>query len=471
MKRMSLLFIILTMSITPILCDFTITLGPAVGEIYFWGPTVTGDGLYRSTDFGETATCVDSTLDTDIYISNIAADITPGLIYGYSMPENLWISYDYGSVGSWIFRDNDVSNYLLSGVTEGWVYIGYWVHSEDYGLNFVQHSYNGIFGDPTSFAIDVEQNIGYVASRSDDSIYIFISYDNFENVEVQHVFNLNSGTPYQLTRGAVSGELYLIKSIRYGEVSFVNELWYSNDYGESWEFKNYIRGIIEGGRQPGEIYTKASYELFLGEIKHTYIYHSLDFGETFTEYHPFSHGPEAYWADFEADVVTGTAPLAVNFSDMSSGDEIYAWEWDFNNDGIVDSCEQNPEYTYQDTGYYSIELMIYFYGEYRGYVKRNYIHVTDGNDVGECKIENVKCKIQNYPNPFNPSTVISYKLPDDIKSTNIELYNLRGQKIDTVPIDSKQSEIVWNANMFPSGIYLYKLEIKDSPIKKMILLK
>ncbi len=474
MKRMILLFIILMMSITPILCDSFITRGPDVGEIYFLGPTVTGKGLYHSTDFGESANCMDNTLNTSNYITTISADITPGIIYGHDMFDALYVSENYGEEGSWILRNSGVSSKLCSGVTEGRLYDGYWKHSEDYGYNFTQHSYNGVFGQFSSTAIDIDQNISYVTTKSDNLMHLFISYDNFENFEIQHIFNWNEGVILNLTRGAESGELYFVRSLSFGDVSLARELWYSEDYGENWEFKNYIRGIIVGGRQSGEIYTIASYELFLGEIRHTYIYHSVDYGETFTEYHPFAFGPEPYWSDFDVDITTGEAPLTVQFTDTSYGDEINAWEWDFDLDGIIDSYEQNPEYTYQDTGCYNVELKIYFYGEFRGYVKRNYIHVTAGNANSECKIENVKCKIQNYPNPFNPCTTISFSTTEDSEDTELNIYNMKGQRIRELRIKDEGlriNSVVWDGSGFASGIYFYKLNIENSPINKMILLK
>ncbi|WP_321428946.1 PKD domain-containing protein [uncultured Methanolobus sp.] len=61
-------------------------------------------------------------------------------------------------------------------------------------------------------------------------------------------------------------------------------------------------------------------------------------------------------AEFEADVVSGIQPLAVNFTDQSALAE--NWEWDFNNDGIVDSTIQNPEYTYTDAGTYNVSLTV-----------------------------------------------------------------------------------------------------------------
>ncbi|RKY11274.1 MAG: hypothetical protein DRP82_07660, partial [Planctomycetota bacterium] len=59
-------------------------------------------------------------------------------------------------------------------------------------------------------------------------------------------------------------------------------------------------------------------------------------------------------ADFEASPTQGTAPLTVNFADKSTGSPT-SWEWDFNNDGTVDSTDQNPTYTYNDPGWYTVK--------------------------------------------------------------------------------------------------------------------
>ncbi len=460
MKRISIVVIMLVVFCITANADYALTRGPDIGEIYFIGPTNTGNGIYRSIDFGETATCMDSTLNSNIDIMSIAADLTSGVLYGFSMPENLYISYSYGQQGSWVFRNSNISYRLYSGVSEGYLYHGFSQHSEDYGYNFIQHSYNGFFGQSSTSEIDVEQNIGYVRSTMGDSIYFFISYDNFENLEVQNQFNYFTENIQTLTRGTESGEIYSVGG-------FNRELRYSDNFGQSWDLKGNLVNYsgITGGKQPSELYVLASFNQFMGEIKHIYIYHSLDYGETFSVYHPFAYGPEPYYADFEAEPTSGTAPLSVQFTDLSHGDDIYAWEWDFNLDGIIDSYEQNPEYTYQDTGCYNVELKIYFYGEFRGYVKRNYIHVTAGNANSECKIENVKCKIQNYPNPFNPYTTISFSTTEDSEDTELNIYNMKGQLVNSFKIQNskfKINSVVWDGKddhgrEMPSGVYLYQL--------------
>ncbi len=85
--------------------------------------------------------------------------------------------------------------------------------------------------------------------------------------------------------------------------------------------------------------------------------------------------------------------------------------------------------------------------------------------------------LKNYPNPFNPETTISFNLTaEDAKNAKLEIYNLKGQKIKQYSIFNNQSSIVWNGtneNNQPvsSGIYFYKLNIENSLVKKMLLLK
>jgi len=81
---------------------------------------------------------------------------------------------------------------------------------------------------------------------------------------------------------------------------------------------------------------------------------------------------------------------------------------------------------------------------------------------------------QNYPNPFNPVTHVRFGLPKTSR-VKIELYNLLGQKVDTILenfLNSGYYVVDYDASSLPSGIYLYRLEGDGfSEIKRMILLK
>jgi len=56
-------------------------------------------------------------------------------------------------------------------------------------------------------------------------------------------------------------------------------------------------------------------------------------------------GTTTVTAKFSASPESGMGPLTVTFTDQSTGD-ITTWEWDFDNDGVADSTDQNPSHTF-----------------------------------------------------------------------------------------------------------------------------
>lgn len=65
-------------------------------------------------------------------------------------------------------------------------------------------------------------------------------------------------------------------------------------------------------------------------------------------------------ADFKGTPTSGFEPFSVSFIDTSTSyDGITLWKWDFNNDGTIDSDEQNPTHTYTEDGIYTITLKVY----------------------------------------------------------------------------------------------------------------
>jgi len=61
-------------------------------------------------------------------------------------------------------------------------------------------------------------------------------------------------------------------------------------------------------------------------------------------------------ANFTSNVTEGNVPLTVQFTDLS--ENATEWNWDFDNDGIIDSMEQNPSYTYPSAGTYTVNLTV-----------------------------------------------------------------------------------------------------------------
>lgn len=81
-------------------------------------------------------------------------------------------------------------------------------------------------------------------------------------------------------------------------------------------------------------------------------------------------------SNFSATPISGVAPLNVQFNDLSVGNPS-SWEWDFDNDGSVDSTEQNPNYTYNEIGTYSVKLSISNSEESDEMTKTSYITVNE----------------------------------------------------------------------------------------------
>jgi PKD repeat protein len=90
-------------------------------------------------------------------------------------------------------------------------------------------------------------------------------------------------------------------------------------------------------------------------------------------------------AEFSADVRSGEAPLTVNFTDLSISqpNPIILWEWDFDNDGTIDSYDQDPTWTYNDVGSYTVTLTVSDGTNSDSETKQDYISVNGGIFVWE----------------------------------------------------------------------------------------
>ncbi len=184
--------------------------------------------------------------------------------------------------------------------------------------------------------------------------------------------------------------------------------------------------------------------------------------------------------DFEANIISGTAPLTVHFNNLTQG-SVTAWYWDFYNNSIIDSNEENPTYTYELPGIYSVFLLAKNEDAFSIQAKQFYITVFPDSQATQNDIVDVgQNRVINYPNPFNPITTFKYDIQ---QNGNVELtiFNMKGQKIKTLVNTYKEKgsyEIIWNGkddknNEIAGGVYFYKLSVnnRETLVKKCILLK
>jgi parallel beta-helix repeat protein len=82
-------------------------------------------------------------------------------------------------------------------------------------------------------------------------------------------------------------------------------------------------------------------------------------------------------ARFSADVTSGNTPLTVQFADQSTG-VINTREWDFDDNGTVDSTAQSPApWTYSEAGDYTVSLTVTGLGGSDTETKTDYIQVYE----------------------------------------------------------------------------------------------
>ena len=174
-------------------------------------------------------------------------------------------------------------------------------------------------------------------------------------------------------------------------------------------------------------------------------------------------------ADFVGDPLSGNNPLEVNFTDLSSGVPT-SWLWDFDNDGFIDSNEQNPIHVYYQVGSYTVSLTVSDGTMEDTETKVDYITITLVGSHSEL-IPLISELYFNHPNPFNPVTTIQLDIKEN-ESGILTIYNIKGQLIESNKFESGQHNYIWDATGQSSGLYFYKLQTESiTEARKMLLLK
>ncbi|MCF8331083.1 MAG: C10 family peptidase [Bacteroidales bacterium] len=90
-------------------------------------------------------------------------------------------------------------------------------------------------------------------------------------------------------------------------------------------------------------------------------------------------------AEFEADTVSVAAGTDTKFYDLTTN-QPSQWEWDFG-DGYTSSY-QNPTHQYQDTGHYTIKLVVTNSYGADSIIKQNYIYVYQSPPIADFTVSN-----------------------------------------------------------------------------------
>lgn len=188
--------------------------------------------------------------------------------------------------------------------------------------------------------------------------------------------------------------------------------------------------------------------------------------------------PRVVIAEFEAEPLSGIAPLLVQFNSLAyttDGSSIISWEWDFDNNGIIDSNQQNPAYTYIMTGTYQVALKVVTDSAAEHLlVKPNYIYVINNAPVISAVIPDFIIYEDSSLEGFDLSNYFSDPDNDLLSYTvspNPHLnYIINGSLLSIYPAPdyngSEQIEItasdIYNASV-PQTMWVNVISVNDPP--------
>jgi len=86
-------------------------------------------------------------------------------------------------------------------------------------------------------------------------------------------------------------------------------------------------------------------------------------------------------ANFSSNVTSGEAPFTVQFIDLSENAD--SWAWNFDGDGDVDDYFENPVYTYETAGNYTVNLTVSNVNGSNSTEKIDFIIVEVADDSGD----------------------------------------------------------------------------------------
>lgn len=187
-------------------------------------------------------------------------------------------------------------------------------------------------------------------------------------------------------------------------------------------------------------------------------------------------------AVISANPTSGEAPLAVNFDGSSSSDpdgEIEKYEWDFENDGVVDGQGVTTSYTYNTVGTYTARLTV---TDSQGLSDIATTIITVSAKTPDTSLFD-DWKLDCYNNVFNPlkgeEAIVEVTLKEQ-GMVSVVLYNTRGQEIKKLVDKEEQPETYryyWDGkndsgNVVSSGLYFVHIQAGDfKKTKKIVVVK
>ncbi len=292
-------------------------------DIYDGLGSTSGDAIFQlggNYVFGGTKTSPGGTDNRDSYLTWIDSD---GDIY------------DMGTYGSDLNLNHDWCHSIIRTDDGGYLLVGHASrhNREIYDFNAIKVESDGSFRWQQLLGVSTFYDFGRDAVQTSDGGYILCG----------------------VTKSTINGNnVHLIKIDSTG-----NELWSTtiDTPGSSWadDICEISNGYLVAGQTNAR--GNGAFDIFVMMLS------NLE-------------------SSFAVDTPSGHAPHEVNFTDQSLGNAS-SWEWDFDNDGVTDSYDQNPAHEYTSPGNYSVRLKISDGIHSTETTYEDYVRVFDGQSALE----------------------------------------------------------------------------------------
>ncbi|MDP4240325.1 MAG: PKD domain-containing protein [Bacteroidota bacterium] len=142
-------------------------------------------------------------------------------------------------------------------------------------------------------------------------------------------------------------------------------------------------------------------------------------------------------ADFYAETTSGTAPIAIQFYDLSTN--ATSWSWDFGDGGT--STDQDPIHTYTNGGTFTVKLISSNSGSTDTLISTGLITITGPNSIPT--IDYTKYRISTTNHMINIDGV----------QNNVKLFDVSGRLIQSMNVVGK-----FRSQSLNSGLYIVHVD-------------
>jgi len=413
-------------------------------------------GIFKSNDLGKTF--VKLTNKTDIPIIDFSLDKTSSstdqLAVAISNDNRYLISIDGGR--NWeasVFPYEVGSNIREVSIADGTIFINAGgsniFSSNDNGQSWhlILRKYNAGLRNLSTYNKEVISVIGYENSKK-----IFFTSnggDIWQTSPLSRKFWFNS---FQI----VNSSTFVGCGGYYDSTSTNGMIYRSDDRGRNWR-------IIDYPREMQHIFMFTTKNGFA----HTYydFYKTEDYGESWS-LNLSSNDFYRYFSNFIfTDSLNGLMRVSYYFKKTENGGK--SWENINLNCPVWGSLKRMEYNNYGD-------LMVL--GESRGFViKQSNSKSLNYHESIKEQYPAVTNKLsQNHPNPFNSKTIIKYQLVQR-GWVSVKIFDILGREVMQLVNQVQESgphEISFNGENFPSGVYVYVLQVDGQSIaRKMLLLQ